>query len=344
MTTPMIGLRRACVTILLILSLGATDGCKKESNANGPGATAPAPPSGRSAAVPSLDDEAISFVEALVANHMTKTGVTYSFVDGDPSNATSVEIRTAGKPVTYHFTEDPGALGTVPGGARITEADKLNGIEWHGRVALDAITFRTGSNRNRTVKWDDWNSAGSGSTLDITVLNYAHFEVEKRSGQWICKGPMGGWGSMRPSATASEDRGPASVAQARGSRGLNDSAHFFSDAGRQTAARMIERIHEQQDRDLLIETFESLPAGKSVCEYANDRMIASKVNGAYAVVVRKGGRVCVIGSEGTSEVFKKSGTAELAQKLEKDLHVGPKNLDVALINFIGSVDSTVLRP
>ena len=79
---------------------------------------------------------------------------------------------------TYiQFTETTTA---VQGG--VSEADKLNGIEWKGKVAL----YPTGSMRTTTkcgsVQWSEWKTAGTvaaflhGITVDLK---------KKKDGSWI---------------------------------------------------------------------------------------------------------------------------------------------------------------
>jgi hypothetical protein len=76
----------------------------------------------------------------------------------------------------------------VPRGEPITEADRLNGLEWHGVVRFTALAYRVhGTSRpGEAPQWSPWRD-GAPTNSDR--------QLEKRQGKWqvsLAKSPMTG--------------------------------------------------------------------------------------------------------------------------------------------------------
>jgi len=91
----------------------------------------------------------------------------------------------------------------------LTEADKLNGVEWRGQVYLNYSVARAYKDHNAFLgpanRWSDWGrlvGAMEPSTvppgLPDDIYGMGRFVLEKRSGKWIGGEDFGvGWGGKR---------------------------------------------------------------------------------------------------------------------------------------------------
>jgi len=83
---------------------------------------------------------------------------------------------TPGKDVYYELRE-PDVNVTHYG---ITEADKLNGLEWTGTIYLTAKVSRSIGDKEPTNQWTEW-ANGPGLEGDMSA------SMKKEKGQWIVK-------------------------------------------------------------------------------------------------------------------------------------------------------------
>jgi hypothetical protein len=92
---------------------------------------------------PSLDGEAAAAVRDLWEQHTTKCGDSYYSIGGGL------------EPETIHQYKD---VSFDVRSQSLTEANRLNGIEWNGRVAIKARLLRD----NRDGVWQEWRQNQSG--------------------------------------------------------------------------------------------------------------------------------------------------------------------------------------
>ncbi len=167
------------VSLLLIGIAASVAACTQDPapDSDGPasGSTAAAPPgpSDTTAPAPSvtLQDEAIAFAWSKIWEHWT--------VCGDGLLSLRSDIPEHGVlPTTQELWELNNAVVAVSRAHRMSDADRLNGIEGRWTLRLDCTARRRfrlagGSNASRSRGWSDWSSDES-----------YYIEVERRNGVW----------------------------------------------------------------------------------------------------------------------------------------------------------------
>jgi uncharacterized protein len=127
-------------------------------------------------------------------------------------------------------------------------------------------------------------------------------------------------------------------------RGIKDRADFFSDRAEPQAHEIIDQIYQQHHgKEVLIETLEAAPAGKTPGQYADERINSGAANGLYVVIVKTGGQVSVRAGSETRKLFTASEAARLAQQIDAGLRKGRANWDATLIDAVQSIKNTFDR-
>src|SRR3954469_1391371 len=87
-------------------------------------------------------------------------------------------------------------------------------------------------------------------------------------------------------------------------RGVNDEGKFFSPDAESRAKATIDQIFDKHHgKEVLVETFNDLPPGTSLRDYATQRATAARNNGIYIAIVRKGGQVGVLPDASMKKLF-----------------------------------------
>src|SRR5882724_2327146 len=72
-------------------------------------------------------------------------------------------------------------------------------------------------------------------------------------------------------------------------RGVKDNANFFSPEGEKQANAIIDDIFTRHDgKEVLVETFEAVPANMSYQQFVQQRFEEARLNGVYIAVIRQG--------------------------------------------------------
>jgi hypothetical protein len=109
----------------------------------------------------SIDDEAKAEADKFWATQITKCGDDYY---------RKLEFFKGGE--SWYELKDPSVRISA---ARVSDADRLNGLEWHGNIYLETKTSRTwqlGAN-----KWDE-------SENGVNRGDGFYYRMEKSKGQW----------------------------------------------------------------------------------------------------------------------------------------------------------------
>src|SRR5258708_2678719 len=128
---------------------------------------------------------------------------------------------------------------------------------------------------------------------------------------------------------------PAAPAAAS-SRGINDNANFFSADSKQKATAIIDDIFARHHaKEVLVETYDAVPNGSTYEQFLLDREKASRLNGVYILVVRKGGHVSVRADTSTQLLFTNPVCREVAQRFANKIkETGKPPYDAALIDTL----------
>jgi len=134
---------------------------------------------------------------------------------------------------------------------------------------------------------------------------------------------------------------PAATAAAS-SRGINDNANFFSAEGKAKGNAIIDEIFARHhDKEVLVETFDDVPGGSTYEQLIQSREKATRLNGVYIIVVRKGGHVSVRTDRVTQRLFTDAVCTEVAQRLANKIkQTGKPPYDAALIDTLQLVQDT----
>src|SRR6185503_11017686 len=128
---------------------------------------------------------------------------------------------------------------------------------------------------------------------------------------------------------------------ARADRGVKDSGNFFSDQAEQKANATAERIYNlHRSQNVLIETYEAVPNGAALRDFARKRASEAVKNGLYVVIVRKGGQIGVLPDRDLQNLFTESVQSQLRGQLERDIRGGQPPYDQALVNAIDFIEKT----
>src|SRR3954462_15666945 len=86
---------------------------------------------------------------------------------------------------------------------------------------------------------------------------------------------------------------PSNVALAS-SRGIKDNVNFFSPEGEKRANAIIDDIFTRHHgKEVLVETFDAVPAGTAYPQFVQQRFAEARLNGVYIVIVKQGAHVGV---------------------------------------------------
>jgi hypothetical protein len=169
--------------VVLILGWSLLAGCgKKDSGGSSTGGSSANGPSGEaSAGAPGTiggtgDPDAVNAANAEIAKHWVSTP------DGWISEFPSHVYIATGKrsdAESYYRQLKELKYDIQPG--ELSDADKLNGLQFYGRCVNRASPMRVFNDPNEFIgkKWTEWKQSGEGM---------AAFVVQKKNGQWICDG------------------------------------------------------------------------------------------------------------------------------------------------------------
>jgi len=137
-------------------------------------------------------DEARSAAGALWVKILTKCGGDYyygaSTLDGPPPGARSAYLNPPEATHSRDIREFKGVT-FVLAASSLTDADRLNGIEWEGSTRISSTAQRITDRGS----WLDW---GSDNLFGLSVV------MQKRNGQWTYRTQQGdGWSLDAISAT-----------------------------------------------------------------------------------------------------------------------------------------------
>lgn len=135
-STPALWVHRSCyaaIALAWITLLGVVLGCEKRSETAGGRQSAQTPPPAAAPQPPSLDDQALAEAMKHFERHWAKCGDSYysvlSYDSRVTRNGQSVKERVA-----IEQWKNPRPYFPRDINRPLTEADRLNGIEWHGAV------------------------------------------------------------------------------------------------------------------------------------------------------------------------------------------------------------------
>lgn len=119
------------------------------------------------------------------------------------------------------------------------------------------------------------------------------------------------------------------------SRGVKDDGKFFSADGIAKASAAIDDIfRKHHGKEVLVETFEDIPADTTYEQFVHDRFRDAKLNGVYIVIVRKGSHVSVRADSVTDKLFTSGVCTDLARQIVQDIKGSKRPYDAALQNAV----------
>ena len=125
---------------------------------------------------------------------------------------------------------------------------------------------------------------------------------------------------------------------------IRDNGNFFSNQAEQKAAGTINEIAgKHPGKQVLIETYNEVPDGQAVREFAVKRAQAAGLKGVYVIVVRKGGQVGVFPDSATGKLLTPEVVNRLDEQFTTGLKKGTQNFDAALIETVASLQSALDR-